>query len=582
MSWNRSMLILILIMFCKLIFAQHENDRWIFGGAPFPTNPPALNFFTGTPVPVSTTPVSSFWSTEAAAAVANQVTGALFFYTDGSNVFTANHTLMPEGGATFTTKLSGCVSTTQGALILPRPGMSGHYYIFTLDCNENYTSPSYSGLRFSEVDMSLNGGLGDVIPATRNTLLWGPPANAKLTEKLTATRHTNGTDYWLVVHEWASNRFLSFAVTCNGISFTPVTSATGTVHNSASQFPEEIIGAMKISPNRSRLALVARGTLNLIEIFAFNPTTGVVSNPITLAGNGNDYGIEFSPNSNLMYVTVYNSTPCCSGTIFQYNLAGGTAASIQASKFQVVASGSVGYGGIQLGPDQKIHISRALQTNNLGIINSPNNTGNACGFSNTGANLSLRRSNIGLINVVPFQVNPVCLTLPVELIYFNASYKEPHIELEWQTASEVNNDYFSVQHSGTGADFKNIGTVKGTGNSTQVSEYAFADMQPLAGHNYYRLLQTDYNGEQHLLKTISVLNAGGPAYVYLNSGNSYLELVFNEFPGNFEMEILNTFGVVQWSGRNQNPIDVSNLVSGVYFIIIHTNNQSWSRKFIRL
>src|SRR6185295_6032512 len=99
-------------------------------------------------------------------------------------------------------------------------------------CSEDFTSPSYSGLSWSEVDMSQNGGLGDVVAATRNTLLWGPPLHTKVTEKLTAARHANGTDYWIVVHEWGSNHFLSFAVTCGGISSIPVVSAVGAVHNS--------------------------------------------------------------------------------------------------------------------------------------------------------------------------------------------------------------------------------------------------------------------------------------------------------------------------------------------------------------
>jgi hypothetical protein len=235
--------------------AQHEDDFWIWGGDPFPTNPPALNFFSGEPVSTVTNPTSTYWSTEAAAAVADSTTGALLFYTDAEKVYAADQSLMPNGGATLSTSLSGCNSTTQGALILPNPGKSNHYFIFTLDCSEHFPYDSYSGLQYSEVDMTLNNGLGDVIQDQRNLHLWGPPDQNKLTEKLTATRNKNGTDYWLVAHEWTTNNFLSFAVTCNGVSLTPIVSSVGTIHTSGSSFPEEIIGALKISPDGTRLAL---------------------------------------------------------------------------------------------------------------------------------------------------------------------------------------------------------------------------------------------------------------------------------------------------------------------------------------
>ncbi|HKR05932.1 MAG TPA: T9SS type A sorting domain-containing protein [Bacteroidia bacterium] len=573
--------------------AQHENDRWVFGGAPFPTNPPALNFFSGVPVSVPTVPVSGLWATESAAAVADRITGALLFYTDASNVFTANQSLMPEGGATFTTKLSGCNSTTQGVLILPRPGVAGHFYIFTLDCTEDFTSSTYSGLRFSEVDMSLNGGLGDVIAATRNTLMWGPPANNKLTEKLTATRHTNGNDYWVVVHEWTTNNFLSFAITCSGVSLNPVISSTGTIHTGGSSFPNEIIGAMKISPNRSRLALVAQDALNLIEIFNFNPTTGVVSNPITLPGNGGlDYGLEFSPNSQRLYVTVYNPFPCCSGTIFQYNLAAGTAAAIQASKFQVANSSSVGYGGMQLGPDNKIHVSRVLQTNNLGIINSPDNLNGACGFSNTGAPLSSRRSNIGLINMVPFQTNPVCLPLPIQLLYFNATTEDNEkVLLKWATASELNNNYFKIEKSVDGKTFSQIGIIKGNGTSSAMHEYLFIDnvSKVLV---YYRLSQIDFNGDMQTFPVIALKpKAGSEPVITINSNN---DLVNVFFPHNFKSEhvkifLFDSYGkkicqkIISSSENENQTVEMKlpvNLEKGIYFIKAEHGNSDYIHKFI--
>lgn len=571
--------------------AQHENDRWIFGGSPFPTNPPALNFFSGTPVATPTAPIPNYWSTEAAAAVADKTNGNLLFYTDAIKVFNANNTPMPNGGASFTTNLNGCNSSTQGALILPRPGVPNHYYVFTVDCSEDFSSPSYSGLRYSEVDMTLNGGTGDVIAATRNTLLWGPPANNKLTEKLTATRHINGNDYWLVVHEWNTNNFLSFAVTCTGISTTPVISSVGTVHTSGSSFPEEVIGAMKISPDRSRLALVARGTMNLLEIFNFNAITGVVSNPITLPGNVEDYGVEFSPNSLRLYVSVYVSIPCCSGKIFQYNLAAGsTAAAIQGSKVQVVNSTAVGLGGMQLGPDGKIHISRALQINNLGIINSPNNVGASCGFSHTGAPLSARRSNIGLINLVMFQPTPVCLPLPVELLYFNASASAGKVNINWATASELNNDFFTIEKSNDAASYVHLATIDGAGTTSSTKEYFSEDDMPNR-LTYYRLSQTDLDGKIKHYPSVAFnpKTHDEPAINFINSNNGlYITIPGKYSDEKLELMVLNTYGGIVYKETTIAFADNMAMVhlpaaleKGIYLIRARLGNDFFTAKFSR-
>src|SRR5258705_6286851 len=104
-----SLLFLCLAMgFCHSLQAQHENDLWIFGGDPFPTDPPALDFFSGEPVAVPTNPTSCLWSTEAAAAVADTATGKLLFYTDANQAYNADHTLMTNGCAPTFNKLSRC------------------------------------------------------------------------------------------------------------------------------------------------------------------------------------------------------------------------------------------------------------------------------------------------------------------------------------------------------------------------------------------------------------------------------------------------------------------------------------------
>jgi hypothetical protein len=84
--------------------------------------------------------------------------------------------------------------------------------------------------------------------------------------------------------------------------------------------------------------------------------------------------------------------------------------------------------------------------------------------------------------------------LPVEMTYFNAEAVENDAVLTWETASEINNDYFSVQRSTNALDWNEIGLVDGYGNSTEVHEYAYIDGNLSTGRYYYRLQQHDFDG----------------------------------------------------------------------------------------
>jgi len=97
-------------------------------------------------------------------------------------------------------------------------------------------------------------------------------------------------------------------------------------------------------------------------------------------------------------------------------------------------------------------------------------------------------------------------TLPVELVEFKARATNAahQVTLHWSTASEINNDYFTVERSEDGHQFKTIGTVKGFGNSKTVRNYQFVDNQPLYGTAYYQLKQTDFDGQYEYFKPIAV------------------------------------------------------------------------------
>ncbi|HTF03223.1 MAG TPA: T9SS type A sorting domain-containing protein [Bacteroidia bacterium] len=97
-------------------------------------------------------------------------------------------------------------------------------------------------------------------------------------------------------------------------------------------------------------------------------------------------------------------------------------------------------------------------------------------------------------NLTPWVLSSALAPLPVELVGFNSECNGNSVLLNWTTASEQNNNYFTVERSEDGVNFRSIGTISGAGNSSQLLNYSFTDTEPTTGTTYYRLRQTDYDG----------------------------------------------------------------------------------------
>ncbi|TRX51606.1 T9SS type A sorting domain-containing protein [Fulvivirga sp. M361] len=116
--------------------------------------------------------------------------------------------------------------------------------------------------------------------------------------------------------------------------------------------------------------------------------------------------------------------------------------------------------------------------------------------------------------------------LPVELIHFSGYPFENKVELEWATASELNNDYFIIQHSDRGIHFTDRGIVKGNGTAYEQINYSYIDQQPNAAVNYYRLRQVDFDGQFSDSEIIRVLvNSNGFYKIYPNPVTDILRVV---------------------------------------------------------
>ncbi|HEY6899161.1 MAG TPA: hypothetical protein VI233_00900, partial [Puia sp.] len=138
--------------------------------------------------------------------------GNLLFYSNGIQVWNRNHTLMPNGAS-----IIGDISSTQSTLIVPLPGNSSIYYLFSTFAAT--TNPN-SGLFYNVIDMSLDGGLGDI---TRDKNV---PMLTSGTEQLAGTQHCNGTDFWIVSRQanYDSLKLVAWRLTRKGLT-APVVSS---------------------------------------------------------------------------------------------------------------------------------------------------------------------------------------------------------------------------------------------------------------------------------------------------------------------------------------------------------------------
>lgn len=113
--------------------------------------------------------------------------------------------------------------------------------------------------------------------------------------------------------------------------------------------------------------------------------------------------------------------------------------------------------------------------------------------------------NIRICNTVVWQASMGAVTtptsfgntfspLPITLISFNAAQKDNAVHVTWATSSEVNNDYFTLESSIDGENFKTIRIIKGAGFSNEILNYSFLHEKPIKGINYYRLKQSDFDG----------------------------------------------------------------------------------------
>lgn len=366
----RKLLRLKLLSFLLLLsgtwaYGQWQNGLWIgkqaynwhFG------NFSGLNFNTTPPTPLPTT-VSLY---EGMGSMSD-AEGNLLFFTNSMSIWNANEEIMENGD-----NLAGDDDPAQSGLIVPAPSQPGKYYVF----HQYDFWQGILGLHYSEVDMSLDGGLG-AVTANKNILVTAPN-----TEKLTAVHHADGEQVWVISFNGSfvnpTNDYLAFLVTPEGVNTTPVISSVGQVENFYG------FGQLKASPDGTKLAYISGiGGGYLCQLFDFNNETGEVSNPRDFSSliSTWGFGIEFSPNGKYLYLidTSLDDNPTY---VYQLDLTASDEAAILASTTVIHESTDLHYAGLQLTPEGKILVSSQSLSelyDSLSIINYPNNPGFATGF----------------------------------------------------------------------------------------------------------------------------------------------------------------------------------------------------------
>jgi len=318
--------------------------------------------------------------------------GNLLMYCNGFNIWNSGSYIMNNGD-----DLKGNNGSTMTSLIVPAPGSSNKYYVFTIDMY--FPGFFEDGIRYNMVDFTDNN---NGVVTTKNKILLN-----ENTQKIAAIKHSNGKDYWIVTHGFGSNKGDKFYVylLSDTLNTTPVISKVGRmetyIDNDYTTFNNEA-GYMVASSDGSMLAQVVNFD-GFVELFDFDNATGKISNPTnsTPGSIKGPYGVAFSPGGSKLYVS---TSPLDNSTnfIYQFDLTQANPLDnpFTVTSMDVTASNQFLFGALQLAPSGKIYVSKFIkglpESNKypgLGVINNPNRPSEECNYSTLQQEFDLGNGN---------------------------------------------------------------------------------------------------------------------------------------------------------------------------------------------
>jgi gliding motility-associated-like protein len=384
----RLTVLLSLLLLSTGLFAQNEANIWYFGDFA------GLDFNSGIPVPTFEIPSAS----GNANAVMCDTNGNFLFCFNARRILNRNGLMMPNGD-----DFIGDTRATLGALIVQKPGSDHLFYVFTVEFDD--PEGPFIGMHYSVVDMNLDGGLGDVTAEKNIPLAKG----WKAMNKLTAVRHSNGEDVWIITRNFKSDQwYVAFLLTSTGLM------SEGVVSHVPERNDLNNEGSMKVSPNKKYLVAAYErcdcddDLKQSLDICTFNAETGQVTLLYTLSKNIQGFGerfqpeaVEFSPDSKLLYITYYNGTGGYQEMeLYQYDVQF-IEDSLQFKQSEIfIAQGPVD--GLQLARDGKIYCATDKQQNYeyISVIHKPWERGTACNYEADAIYLEGRIAHHYLPNVL--------------------------------------------------------------------------------------------------------------------------------------------------------------------------------------
>lgn len=351
------------------------------------------------------------------------------------------------------------------------------------------------------------------------------------------------------------------------------------------------------------------------EVFFGNTTTSYVQQVIDFTSNGTTSGMCSNAT---FYITDLNddfSGLASFGDCVAISAIDGTGAGINISVSGTgtitgnnttlvdVKSNFSGACAPQLNVTVNPPATRTLKSITIKYYPSPANACNAStgiynftsGCPSNGSCGSCYRPSLQWISLSPVTLTSTlgggCSVLPVELLSFTGISSGNFKRFEWSTASEINNDFFTLEKSKDGVEFTELGRMEGAGNSSGVLHYSAEFSEVDQEYVYYRLKQTDYNGQFEYFAPIAVhfLPSDGWSLIFANPAGRELKgtLITTE-ASDVVLEISDALGrmvqkerVSAQQGSNSFTVNIDPLDKGVYFIKVAGGDNSIVNKFIK-
>lgn len=372
------------IIFCSIIFlsqiikidGQSNGNSWIFGyssGDQYSGG--NINFNLNPPGVIG---VDMEMKLEGSNTSMCDSLGNLLFYSNGCFIANRNNEIMLNGDSIGMGKLRTSFCKTggnpqlQGIISVPSPSSKDLYYLFYTDIDDPYEFPiglyfplAPTHLFYSIIDMKLDNGRGGV--TIKNELLVNDTLSRGM---ITAVRHYNNNNWWIIVPESHSNCYYTILVNENGVD-TTFLQCTGTEWND-----NDASGQAVFSPNGKEYVRFNR--FNGLNAYKFNSSTGILDFYFDIPFHQDSFdwaGVAFSPNSRFLYATatdkVYQFDFLTSDVAMSKTLVGELRTPIKDTALTE-------FNLIMLGPDGKLYIGGTTPHNYLHVINHPNCLGQLC------------------------------------------------------------------------------------------------------------------------------------------------------------------------------------------------------------